>query len=106
MFKKSSRFSFRHGAPKQKLITPYFVLRYQQSATEPVYGVVCGKVVSKKAVLRNRTKRVFINTLQEFLKTNPSSFDLVFFLRRPFSEYKKSVIIDELQETFAKLNRN
>lgn len=104
MFKKSSRFSFRNGAPKQKLITPLLVVRYQKSKAEPVYGVVCGKVVSKKAVLRNKTKRLFIHTLQETLKTTPNSHDLVFFLRRPFSEYKKSVIIDELQGVLAKLN--
>lgn len=106
MFKKSSRFSFRNGAPKHKIITPLLVVRYQKSLSEPVYGVVCSKVVSKKAVLRNRTKRIFINTLQEYVISNQNSHDLVFFLRRPFSEYKKSVIIDELRGVLAKLDPN
>ncbi len=105
MFKKILRFSFRNGAPKNKLITPLFVLRYQKSDT-PTYGVVAGKIVSKKAVLRNKTKRMFLTILQTVLQEHGLHYDLVFFLRRPYTEYSKSVIITELQEVARKLKLN
>ncbi len=102
MFKKILRFSFRNGAPKNKLIRPLFVLRFQKSEN-PTYGVVAGKVVSKKAVLRNKTKRLFLALLKEALTQQGIHYDLVFFLRRPYTEYSKSVIITELQEVLGKL---
>ena len=95
MFKRSQRFSFRRGAPRAKKILPLFIVRFQKSEGESRYAVVTGKVVSKKAVLRNRTKRVFIQTLKEILENTPNSYDLVFFLRLPAQEYQKSSIIGE-----------
>lgn len=103
MFKQSQRFSFRNGAPKQKIITPLYILRFQKSDA-PRYAVVAGKVVSKKAVLRNRTKRIFIVALKEVFEKSTVSCDLVFFLRRPYTEYTKSAIIAELQDLLGKLN--
>lgn len=105
MLKKNLRFSFRKGAPKNKLINPLFVLRYQKSST-PTFGVVVSKIVSKKAVIRNRTKRMFLIVLQDLLIQQGLHYDLVFFLRRPYTEYSKSVIISELQEIAKKLKLN
>lgn len=102
MFKKSQRFSFRKGAPKAKIIVPLFLVRFEKTDT-PTYGVVVSKQVSKKAVHRNRVKRIFISTLQEAIKDKAQTHTLVFFLRRPYTEYSKSVIIDELQSVLAKL---
>jgi ribonuclease P protein component len=98
MLNRSQRFSFRTGAPKLKIITPLFMVRYQLSETEPKYAVVVPKKVSKKAVQRNRVKRIFIQTLQEFLANNKNGYDLVFFLRLPYTEYKKSVIMQSLRD--------
>lgn len=103
MFKKSHRFSFRKGAPRQKLVTHLFILRFQKSEI-PTYAVVAGKVVSKKAVLRNTAKRTFIASLKETLEKTPNSYDLVFFLRRPFVEYQKSVIMGELENSIKRIN--
>lgn len=106
MFKRSQRFSFRKGPPKQKRINPLFVLRFQKSEDEPKYAIVTGKIVSKKAVLRNRVKRMFMQTLQELLASTPNSYDLVFFLRRPSHEYQKSAIIGEIESIIAEINRS
>lgn len=106
MFKRSQRFSFRSGVPKQKLTTPLFLVRFQKSdppAGGPKFAVVAGKKVSKKAVHRNRAKRIFILALQEILEKNTNEYDLVFFLRLPYTEYQKSAIISELQNVLSKL---
>lgn len=104
MFKRQQRFSFKHGAPKQKLITPLFIVRFQKATDAPKYGVVTGKIVSKKAVLRNRVKRAFIQAIKEILLKNPNSYDLVFFLRLPSHEYKKSAIIGEIENMIQSIN--
>lgn len=103
MLKRQFRYSFSKGVPHQKLITPLFILRYERSDT-PTLGVVSGKVVSKKAVERNRAKRIFLATLQEVFLKKENKHTLVFFLRRPFVEYQKSAIIGELQNTLGKIN--
>lgn len=103
MLKRSKRFSFRTGIPKQKTVTPFFILRYQKS-NDPKYAVVVSKSVSKKAVLRNRVKRLFIQQLQEMLLEKPHNYTLVFFLRRPCTDYSKSVIITELESVFERLD--
>ena len=106
MFKRSQRFSFRKGSPKQKRINPLFVLRFQKTEDTPKYAVVTGKIVSKKAVLRNRVKRLFVQTLQEVLVKTSNSYDLVFFLRRPSHEYQKSSIIGEVESIIAEINQS
>ncbi len=105
MFKKEDRFSFRHGLPKQKKITPLFIVRFQKVETEPKYAVVVGKKVSKKAVLRNKTKRVFTQALKEVLEKNKNEYDLLFFLRLSFHEYQKSGIMVELEKILLEINR-
>ncbi|MFI5265130.1 MAG: ribonuclease P protein component [Candidatus Levyibacteriota bacterium] len=105
MFKRSQRFSFRRGTPKLKRITPLFILRFQKSEETPKYAVVTGKIVSKKAVLRNRVKRIFLQSLKEVIAETPNSYDLVFFLRRPSHEYQKSSIIGEIKDVIAGINR-
>lgn len=102
MFKRSQRFSFRIGVPKKKIVTPFFILRFEQ-ADSPTYAVVVSKTVSKKAVHRNKIKRLFLQILKEELSKQPNPHTLVFFLRRPYTEYSKSAIILELQNLFQKL---
>jgi ribonuclease P protein component len=104
MFKKSQRFSFKSGAPKQKIITPFFVFRYQKSDT-PTFGVIAGKKVSKKAVLRNKAKRMVREAIINTCKNTHNSYTIVVFLRLPFQEYKKSAIIDEVEHIVARLNK-
>lgn len=102
MFKTSQRFSFRTPVPKNKIINPFFVLKYQ-TTENPKYAVITSKAVSKKAVHRNKVKRLFIRELKNTLVNTKKSYTLVFFLRRPYTEYSKSAIITELQNTLAQL---
>ncbi|HMS22228.1 MAG TPA: ribonuclease P protein component [Candidatus Levybacteria bacterium] len=104
MFKKIQRFSFKSGAPKQKIITPSFVFRYQKSET-PTYAVIAGKKVSKKAVLRNKGKRMVREAIINACKNLQNSYTIVVILRLPFQEYKKSAIIDEVEQVVARLNK-
>lgn len=103
MFKKTQRFSFGKGIPKNKFATPLFIVRFQKSDT-PTYAVVVSKSVSKKATQRNKVKRMFIAQLQELLKATTIPHDMVFFLRRNFQEYTKSGIISELKFTISKIH--
>lgn len=105
MFKRALRFSFSKGSPRQKIVRPLFIVRYQKSDT-PSFAIVAGKVVSKKAVERNRVKRIFLLALQEVLNKQKNSNTLVFFLKRPYDEYLKSGIITELEEILKDINRN
>lgn len=103
MFKKPQRFSFKTGVPKQKIISPLFIIRFQKTDT-PTYAVIAGKTVSKKAVHRNRAKRMVREALSEILKSSSNNTTIVIFLRRPFVEYQKSVIIQELQNFVTNIN--
>lgn len=103
MFKKEKRFSFRKDVPKNKIVTPLFVLRHETSET-PLYAVIASKTVSKKSVHRNKAKRVFIEALREVLSKGDNKHTLVFFLRRPFSEYQKSGIMIELENLITRIN--
>jgi len=112
MFKKQDRFSFGRGLPKSKKVTPYFVVRFQKSdpstdsaSSGPKYAVVTSKKVSKKAVLRNKTKRVFLQALKEILEKSVNEYDLIFFLRLPSHEYQKSGIMVELEKILLEINR-
>ncbi len=103
MFKKAQRFSFRNGAPKSKLNTPLFFVRFTQSET-PTYGVVVSKSVSKKATQRNKVKRLTLVCLQELLSKTNNSQTIVLFLKRPYTEYQKSGIITELENILERIN--
>ncbi len=104
MFKKSQRFSFKKGIPKEKIISPLFVFRYQKS-DNPKFGVIAGKKVSKKAVLRNKAKRMVREAITNACKNAQNSYTIVVFLRMPFHEYKKSAIIHEVERVILRLNK-
>lgn len=103
MFKKVQRFSFRNGAPRLKLSTPLFFVRYELADT-PTYGVVVSKSVSKKATQRNTAKRLVLLCLKEALLKRQNASTFVLFLRRPYTEYQKSVIITEVESILDRVN--
>ncbi len=103
MFKKAQRFSFRKGAPKLKFSTPLFFVRYEL-ADSPTYGVVVSKSVSKKATQRNTVKRLTLLCLKEVLSKRQNTATCVFFLRRPYTDYQKSGIINELDSILDRIN--
>lgn len=102
MFKKSQRFSFRTGVPKNKIVTPLFILKFAKTNTAQ-YAVVTSKSVSKKAVHRNKVKRLFTEIIRELFEKNEKTYTLVFFLRSPYTQYTKSAIITELKNLLARI---
>lgn len=83
MFAKKNRFSFRRGAPRQTLHTPFFVLAYQKNTDSQFRcAVVVGKKVDKRAVARNTVKRKIVSILEEITKDKKIGFELVFFIRK------------------------
>lgn len=100
MFVKSERYSFKKGLPKKIVGSPLFLLRYQENLfPHNRYAVVVSKKVDKKAVARNRIKRVFIEILQPLDKKSP--FDYVFFLKKEILKNDKENIKQELVKSLS-----
>lgn len=92
MLTKQHRYSFRNGAPRKSIQSPYYVLRYD-SAEKFTYGIVVSKKIASRAVDRNRIKRLYKSILGELTKENTIFYSVVFYVR------KKSLVVtkEELQ---------
>lgn len=101
MLGRSHRFSFKRGAPKRIYQTPLFVIRYEQNDDKLHCAVVVGKKVDKRAVVRNRIKRQFNETLRELLSLE-LKYDLVFFVKKQIleseAENTKNMLTKALKE--------
>ena len=101
MLGRSHRFSFKRGAPKRIYQTPLFVIRYEQNDDKLHCAVVVGKKVDKRAVVRNRIKRKFNETLRELLSLE-LKYDLVFFVKKQIleseAENTKNMLTKALKE--------
>jgi len=104
MLTRDKRYSFKKGIPRKVLQSSLFLLRYQKNNVEAFRAsVVVSKKVSKKAVVRNRVKRVFIEALLKAVGSTATSFDLVFFLRPVIIEKDHEAVYNELVHIFKKL---
>jgi len=101
MFEKKNRYSFRKGVPRQLFTSPSFVIRYQKHANSVLHcSVVVGKKVDKRAVVRNKIKRMLVAHIKEILPED-TPFDMVIYARRGISEVAPEQIRTELEHALS-----
>ncbi len=87
----------------KSLKSRYFLLKIFSTETAfSRFGVIISSKVSKKAVVRNRLKRLLFNFLKEKQKDLPIA-DYLFILYPSITEADKKEIISELEKIFALL---
>lgn len=99
MLPKANRFQFKSNLPKQTLNSDSFSLRYDKNEKELKVAVVVSKKVDKRAVARNRIKRIIMNAVAKSI-TAGSNLTLIFYVK---SSYKEESLANEVAEVFQKI---
>lgn len=103
MFTRSSRYSFKKGAPRNFFTTPLFNLKYDKNnLSKPMIAVVVSKKVDGLATVRNKAKRRFIECLKKSLKED-FSYDLVFSLKNKILRTDAESVKKEIERTLESL---
>ena len=98
MLKKKNRLKKITGAIGKTINTPLFNLKISESGEEETkFGFVVSKKVSKKAVLRNKTKRVLQEAAREVLDTMTTGKNIIIYAKTTFTykdteEVKKNIL--------------
>lgn len=80
-----------------------FILRTAASPTKSSrVGIIISKKVDKRAVKRNRLRRVIASGLQAFLPTIQSPTDLLFILKAKSVESDEQMLVQEVIQVLKK----
>lgn len=83
MFKKKFRLGKSKKRLSQSFNTPLFSLRVEKNNLDySRFGFIVSKKVDKRAVVRNRVKRVFRSSVEDRQDKIKEGFDMLFFLRK------------------------
>lgn len=115
MLPKEYRFPLKTDLNKIKqtgkvINTPYFNLLYERQPAQkvPLFAVVSGLKVSKKAFKRNKLKRQILSGVREELTKIDKSANLIFFMKKPIIELKyqdlKKIVINSIRKTGLLIN--
>lgn len=103
MLGKKNRYSFKKGVPRIVFASPFFVVRYQKSEEEKLFlGVVVGKKVDKRAVVRNRVKRQLVERIKNILSKD-TPYEIVIYARKAILELDLTRQEQELRDAFQKI---
>lgn len=98
-------------SPKIRLIRPYFFkskffnARFSRNnLLLNRFSFVVSKKVDKRAVWRNRYKRVFRSCLEDKLEKIKKGYDFLFVLKKEGIEAKRQELYEEVQEFLEKEN--
>lgn len=104
MLAKKHRYTFRKGIPGRSYSSSNFRIAYNIRNSEGLnLAVVVSKKVDKRAVERNRIKRM-ITAIIEQLVSKQTSADLVFFIRKSILNAEKDQIYNEIQLALKQIN--
>ena len=67
-------------------------------------GFPVGKNYSKKAVIRNRTRRILREACAEYLEKIKPGFDIIVLIKPEYQNIELTKIIDEFKKIFSKAN--
>jgi ribonuclease P protein component len=103
MLKRENRLAkITHRADEMKYFSPLFNVRITDNKDNKVrFGFVVSKKIDKKAVVRNRTKRVLRDTAKDFLK-DLASKDIVVVAKKSLSFKEKPEVLREFKNIFNK----
>lgn len=103
MFAKRHRFSFKNGALKYFIQTPFFIVKYDNKAENGLEcAVIVGKKVDKRATVRNKIKRNFVALIKEFV-VDSRNLRLVVYAKKSVKEDNIETANKDLLETLKKL---
>lgn len=81
MFKRQNRLPRGIGFYNSFFSTPFFVLKFKKNGlTVNRFGIVVSKKIDKRAVERNKIKRMFRKTLMDLNKEMASGHDILFIV--------------------------
>lgn len=82
--------------------TPYFILKISRSElTHNRFAFVVKKTLDKRAVGRNRVKRVLRSCVEELLENMEQGFDMLFLLEKGIIGKERSLVFEELKKTLS-----
>lgn len=68
------------------------------------FGFVISKKIDKRAVVRNRTKRVMRSCIEEMLPKIENGYDMLFILQKNAVSQKREIFFSEIEKLFKELN--
>lgn len=85
------------------LSTPLFLLRFRENKLlYNRYGFVISKKINKRAVARNRIKRIFSTVLMILEKQIKTGYDLLFIVKTDVSKLKSEKLGETLKTDLTK----
>ncbi|MDD3531764.1 MAG: ribonuclease P protein component [Candidatus Shapirobacteria bacterium] len=104
----------KHRLPKKRIEqvkgggryfqTPFFTLVYLSGRrTASQFAFVLSKRVSKKATIRNKTKRLIAGSVREIMTDLKSGFWAVFLVKRAALDQGKEVLSEVVRDSFNKV---
>lgn len=105
MFKTGQRLHARTRLSNPKIEhTPFFSVRVAKNGKEVSrFGFVVSKKVDKRAVERNRVRRLLATCIQEIEATLPTGLDALFFLKAGIKDATKESIKTAIRTTLGKM---
>lgn len=104
----------KHRLPKKRIEqvknsgryfqTPFFSLVYLSGRqTDSQFAFVLSKRVSKKATIRNKTKRLIAGSVREMMTDIRSGFWAVFLVKRAALDQNKEALSQAVQDVFGRI---
>lgn len=103
MFSRKLRLPFTRSLPNSHFYsTPDFLCKYALNHLySNRYAFIVSKKVDKRAVVRNRVKRVFRSVLEEHNQDLPQGYDFIFILKKPALLQKRESFWSAMNKNFA-----
>jgi len=104
MFKKQNRLpSLRINAKNQTFDTSLFKIKIFSTGGEVLrFAFVVSKKIDKRAVVRNKTKRVLKKAAKRFLEKIAGGKDVVIFAKTKIEPADENIIAEALEQVFKK----
>lgn len=84
------------------VVSPFFLLRIKHNGRQyNRYGFTISKRVDKKAVVRNRIKRIMSTCIQE-IKSLQTGFDVLFTVKAEARNVSHAMLCDSVKQAFQK----
>jgi ribonuclease P protein component len=103
MLKRENRLSkITRRAGERKYLSPLLSVRISDNKDDKVrFGFIVSKKIDKRAVIRNRTKRVLRSAAETFLTTEVGK-DIIVTAKKSLLPKEKEEIVKELSDIFKK----
>lgn len=87
MLKKAFRLNKKTGVFGQSFTAPFFSVRIKKNnLSHNRFGFIVSKRIDKRAVVRNRLKRVFRSNIEDSLEQMRNGYDMLFILRKQVAQ--------------------